>query len=437
MPDAMTLLVVVALAVVAGLLIAVLVRMGSPASAREAAAREAMDIRTRLEVLKEATSDFERDLRQDLANARSEQAAASQAARTELGTRLSELTRTNEQRLEAVRATVEQRLDVLRSENAQKLDQMRATVDEKLQTTLDERLGQSFKQVSDRLDQVHKGLGEMQTLAVGVGDLKRVLSNVKRRGTWGEMQLGALLSEILIPGQYGINVETVPGTGKRVEFALRMPGRSDEPACWIPIDAKFPVEEWERLQDALERADSDAAEAARKALSGFLRQQARTVRANYVSPPHTSDFAFLYLPTESLYAEMMGRAGLADELQREHRVMIAGPSNFLALLNIVQMGFRTVAIEQRSSEVWLTLGAVRTEFRKFGDVLTRAQKKLQEASNTIEEARGKTTTIARKLREVEGLPENEADRLLSGEESGRLFDDDVARPPSRSPGALT
>ena len=192
-----------------------------------------------------------------------------------------------------------------------------------------------------------------------------------------------------------------------------MPGRADEPACWIPIDAKFPVEEWERLQDALERADGDAAEAARKALAGFLRQQARTVRENYVSPPHTSDFAFLYLPTESLYAEMMARAGLADELQREHRVMIAGPSNFLALLNIVQMGFRTVAIEQRSSEVWLTLGAVRTEFRKFGDVLTRAQKKLQEASNTIEEARGKTTTIARKLRDVEGLPENEADRLLT------------------------
>ena len=311
-----------------------------------------------------------------------------------------------------MRATVEQRLDVLRSENAQKLDQMRATVDEKLQTTLDERLGQSFKQVSDRLDQVHRGLGEMQSLAVGVGDLKRVLSNVKRRGTWGEMQLGALLSEILIPGQYGVNVETIPGTGRRVEFALRMPGRADEPACWIPIDAKFPVEEWERLQDALERADGDAAEAARKALAGFLRQQARTVRANYVAPPHTSDFAFLYLPTESLYAEMMARAGLADELQREHRVMIAGPSNFLALLNIVQMGFRTVAIEQRSSEVWLTLGAVRTEFRKFGDVLTRAQKKLQEASNTIEEARGKTTTIARRLREVEGLPENDADRLL-------------------------
>jgi len=430
MPDAMTLLVVIALAVVGGLVVVVLVKIGSLADARNSAAQESSDIRTRLEVMRQTTADFERDLRQDLANARSEQAAATQSARQELGDRLSDLTRANEQRLEAVRATVEQRLDVLRTENAQKLDQMRATVDEKLQTTLDERLGQSFKQVSDRLDQVHKGLGEMQSLAVGVGDLKRVLSNVKRRGTWGEMQLGALLAEILIPGQYAINVETIPGTGRRVEFALRMPGRADEPACWIPIDAKFPVEEWERLQDALERADVDGAEASRKALAGFLRHQARTVRANYVSPPHTSDFAFIYLPTESLYAEMMARAGLADELQREHRVMLAGPSNFLALLNIVQMGFRTVAIEQRTSEVWLTLGAVRTEFRKFGDVLVRAQKKLQEASNTIEEARGKTTTIERRLRDVEGLPENESDRLLRNVRSGRLFDDDVAEPVS-------
>jgi DNA recombination protein RmuC len=435
MPDALTSLVVIALGVVAGLLVIVLVKIGAIARARDAAAQDASDIRTRLEVMRQTTADFERDLRQDLANARSEQAAGAQAARMELGDRLSELTRTNEQRLEAVRATVEQRLDVLRSENAQKLDQMRATVDEKLQTTLDERLGQSFKQVSDRLDQVHKGLGEMQSLAVGVGDLKRVLSNVKRRGTWGEMQLGALLAEILIPGQYGVNVETIPGTGRRVEFALRMPGRADEAACWIPIDAKFPVEEWERLQDALERADVEAAEGARKALAGFLRQQAKMVRANYVSPPHTSDFAFLYLPTESLYAEMMARSGLADELQREHRVMIAGPSNFLALLNIVQMGFRTVAIEQRTSEVWLTLGAVRTEFSKFADVLQRAQKKLQEASNTIEEARGKTTTIERRLREVEGVPENESGRLLRGVQSGRLFEDDVADSSSQSPGS--
>src|SRR5258705_9528298 len=289
---------------------------------------------------------------------------------------------------------------------------MRATVDEKLQTTLDERLGQSFKQVADRLEQVHKGLGDMQTLAIGVGDLKRVLTNVKRRGTWGEMQLGALVADVRNTGQYGTNVETIPGSGKRVESAIRMPGRADEAPCWIPVDSKFPVEEWERLQDALERADGDAAETARKALSTFVRQQARTIRDNYVFPPHSSHFAFLFLPTESLYAEMMARAGLAEELQRGFRVTIAGPSNFLALLNIVQMGFRTVAIEQRSKEVWHTLSAVRTEFGKFGEVLARAQKKLQEASNTIDEARGKTTTIARKLKDVELLPDAQARDLL-------------------------
>ena len=441
MPDALSVVVIVALVVVALLAVAVFVRMGSIAASRDVAVREAADLRTRLEMLAATSADFERDLRQDLANARAEQVLAGQALRTELGAilgqqsqtmrehlqgiasaqneqmrevadRVSELTKSNEQRLEAVRSTVEGRLDVLRNDNTQKLEQMRATVDEKLQNTLDERLGQSFKQVADRLEQVHKGLGDMQGLAIGVGDLKRVLTNVKRRGTWGEMQLGALLADVLNAGQYGINVETIPGSGKRVEFAIRMPGRADEAPCWIPVDSKFPVEEWERLQDALEKADGDAAEAARKALSTFVRQQAKTIRDNYVAPPHTSDFAFLFLPTESLYAEMMARAGLAEELQRGYRVTIAGPSNFLALLNIVQMGFRTVAIEQRSKEVWNTLSAVRTQFGKFGEVLARAQKKLHEASNTIDEARGKTTTIARTLKDVELLPDAQARDLL-------------------------
>jgi len=441
MPEALSVVVVVALVVVALLVVVVLVRMGSIAGSRDAAVREAADLRTRLEMLAAKSTDFERDLRQDLANARTEQALAGQALRTELGAilgqhaqmtrehlqgianvqneqmrevadRVSELTKSNEQRLDAVRSTVEGRLDVLRNDNTQKLEQMRATVDEKLQNTLDERLGQSFKQVAERLEQVHKGLGDMQGLAIGVGDLKRVLTNVKRRGTWGEMQLGALLADVLNAGQYGTNVETIPGSGKRVEFAIRMPGRADEAACWIPVDSKFPVEEWERLQDALEHADGDAAETARKALSTFVRQQARTIRDNYVAPPHTSDFAFLFLPTESLYAEMMARPGLAEELQRGYRVTIAGPSNFLALLNIVQMGFRTVAIEQRSKEVWNTLSAVRTQFGKFGEVLARAQKKLHEASNTIDEARGKTTTIARTLKDVELLPDAQARDLL-------------------------
>jgi DNA recombination protein RmuC len=457
----------VAFAAVA-LLVAVLVmlaivvaRLGAMATDRAAMAASLEALRTELAVVKAQGQDLERDLRQDLAENRREHLEVAKGLRSEVGERIGQFTgatsaqlqefgtrfgdfmrltqeqlrsadeaqkqgaratvaelgmlrEASDRRLEAVRQTLEQRLDALRAENAQKLEQMRATVDEKLQATLETRLGESFKLVSDRLEQVHKGLGEMQTLATGVGDLKRVLTNVKKRGTWGEMQLGALLAEVLTPGQYATNVETVPGSGRRVEFALRMPAPADEPPCWIPVDAKFPVEEWERLQDAIERSDGEAAESARKALATFLRQQARSVRASYVAPPHTSDFAFLYLPTESLYAEMMARPGLADELQREHRVIFTGPSNFLALLNIVQMGFRSVAIEQRSAEVWRTLGAVRTEFGKFGDVLARVKKKLDEAGNTLEEARGKTTTIARRLRDVEALPEPEAARLIVG-----------------------
>ncbi len=451
MPDTL-ILIVIALVIVAALVVAVLVRMGSSADAREAAAREAVELRTRLEVLAATNADFERDLRQDLANARSEQAAATQLARNELagtlvrqaqamqqqlggiagtqveqlkqfGDRLAELTKSNEQRLEAVRVTVEQRLDVLRNENAQKLDQMRATVDEKLQTTLDARLGQSFKQVSDRLEQVHKGLGEMQSLAVGVGDLKRVLSNVKTRGMWGEVQLGMLLAEVLTPQQYEANVETVPGSNKRVEYAIRLPGKADDGRpCWLPVDAKFPLEQWQRLHDALERADVAAADVARKALAEFLRLQAKSIHDLYVAPPFTTDFAILFVPTEGLYAEMMARPGFGEALQREYRVTLSGPNNFLALLNSLQMGFRTLAIEQRSSEVWKVLGAVKTDFARFADILAKTQKKLQEASNTIDEARGKSTTIARRLRDVEALPENEAERLLTGEPSGHPLD---------------
>ena len=332
-------------------------------------------------------------MKQDLANARAEQASAARSAREELGgalsrqaqatqqqltgmagaqneqlkhfgERLAELTKSNDARLEAVRATVEQKLDALRTDNAQKLEQMRATVDEKLQTTLDQRLGASFKLVSDRLEQVHKGLGEMQTLAVGVGDLKRVLTNVKTRGTWGEVQLAALLAEVLTPQQYETNVETVPGTGKRVEFAIRLPGRGDDgKPCWLPVDAKFPLDDWQRLQDALERADAPAADVGTKvacrlsAPAGEDDPRHSTSRRRY-----TTDFAILFVPTEGLYAEMMSRSGLrrgaAARLSRD----ATGPTNFLALLNSLQMGFRTLAIEQRSSEVWKVLGAVKSEF---------------------------------------------------------------------------
>jgi DNA recombination protein RmuC len=463
MPDVPTLLVAVALVAIAVLVVVALLRIGSPAAAREAQAREAAELRTRLDVLAATSADFERDLRQDLANARSEQATAAQAARLEqgatlaqyvqamqqqlsgmagtqqeqmkqFGDRLGELTRSIEQRLDAVRATVEQRLELLRSENAQKLDQMRSTVDEKLQATLDERLGQSFKQVSERLEQVHRGLGEMQTLAAGVGDLKRVLTNVKSRGGWGEVQLGALLGELLTPTQYAQNVATRPGSKERVEFAVKFPGRGDDGApCWLPIDAKFPLEDYQRLQDAIGNADVAAVEDSRRAMETFFKAEAKSIRDKYIEPPHTLDFAILFVPTEGLYAEAVSRPGLADALQRDYRVMLAGPMNLQAMLNSLQLGFRTLAIEQRSTEVWRVLGAVKTEFGKFGEILARTKEKLDQVGRTLDDAGRKSTTIARKLRDVEGLPEVEADRLLTGETSGRLLEGEVADAPAATP----
>ena len=356
--------------------------------------------------------------------------AAAQAEQAKVtAERIGDLAKSNEQRLEAVRATVEQRLDTLRTENAAKLDQMRATVDEKLQTTLDQRLGASFKQVSDRLEQVHKGLGEMQTLAVGVGDLKRVLTNVKSRGTWGEVQLGMLLAEVLVPQQYEANVETRPGSNKRVEYAIRLPGRSADGApCWLPVDAKFPLEDWQRLQDALERADAPAAETARKDLADFMRAQAKTIRELYVAPPHTTDFAILFVPVESLFAEMMARPGFAEKLQHDYRVTLAGPANFLALLNSLQMGFRTLAIEERTNEVWTLLGAVKTEFGKFGDVLAKTKERIDKASEELDRAGVRSRAITRELRKVEALPGPDAARLL-----GAALDGEVA---AAGPGSL-
>ena len=290
---------------------------------------------------------------------------------------------------------------------------MRATVDEKLQATLEQRLGASFKLVSDRLEQVHRGLGEMQTLAAGVGDLKRVLQNVKTRGGWGEVQLATLLAEMLTPQQYEANVMTRPGSNRRVEFAIRLPGRGDDGApCWLPIDAKFPLDHWQRLQEALERADLAGADESRKALDAFLRAEAKIIRENYVAPPHTTDFAILFLPTEGLYAEMMSRPGFADTLQRESRVLVTGPMNLAALLNSLQMGFRSLAIEQRSSEVWRVLAAVKTEFTKFGEVLATTKKRLDSVSSSIGEAEVRTRQIARRLKDVETLPEPDAIRLL-------------------------
>jgi DNA recombination protein RmuC len=314
-----------------------------------------------------------------------------------------------------VRGTVEQRLAALQEGNEKKLEQMRATVDEKLHATLEQRLGESFKQVADRLEQVHKGLGEMQTLARDVGSLNRVLTNVKTRGIFGEVQLAGLIEQVFTPEQYAINVETVPGSGSRVEFAIRLPGRGgpgEGKPLWLPIDAKFPREDYERLLEAQERADPAAVESAAKAIEARLKLEARTIREKYIAPPHTTEFAILFVPTEGLYAEALRRPGLVDSLQRDCRVTLAGPTTFLATLTSLQMGFRTLALEQRSTEVWEVLGAVKTEFGKFGDVLAKTKKKLDEASSSIEMAERRTRVMARELRAVEALPEARAMQLL-------------------------
>jgi DNA recombination protein RmuC len=327
---------------------------------------------------------------------------------------LANLTEKNDKKSDELRIVVEGRLTQLQSDNASKLEEMRRTVDEKLQGTLDKRLGESFKLVSDRLEQVHKGLGEMQSLASGVGDLRRVLTNVKTRGTWGEMQLGNLLDQILTPDQYGRNVRTNPGGGEMVEFAIKLPGpdEHDEKVVWLPIDVKFPKEDYELLVDASERGDAEGVEEATKSLEHGVQLQARLVRSKYLAPPHTTDFGLLYLPTEGLYAEVLRRPGLVDSIQREQRVVVVGPTTLAALLNSLQMGFRTLAIQKRSSEVWRVLGAVKTEFGKFGDMLDKVKKKLDETGNTIEDAVHRSRQIEKKLRNVEALPVDEGVALL-------------------------
>lgn len=346
-------------------------------------------------------------------NGREEQAVALKRFAESLNQTLSVLTESNAQRMGEIRATLEARIKDLQSENSARLEEMRKTVDEKLHATLEQRLGESFKLVSDRLEKVHQGLGEMQQLAIGVGDLKRVLTNVKTRGTWGEVQLAMLLEQMLTTDQYAKNVETVPGTGERVEFAIRLPGPDDgAKPVWLPIDAKFPKEQYERLAEAAERADAEGVAAAGKELERAIRNEAKTIAEKYLSPPLTTDFAVLFLPTEGLYAEVMRRPGLADELQRMHRISIAGPSTLTALLNSLQMGFRTLALEKRSSEVWQVLGAVKTEFAKFGDVLAKTKSTLERAAKDIESAETRSRQMARKLKSVEALPSETAQLLL-------------------------
>jgi DNA recombination protein RmuC len=332
---------------------------------------------------------------------------------------LRRLTESNEARIEGLRAAVETKLSQIQADNSAKLEQMRQTVEEKLEKTLERRLGDSFKLVSDRLEQVHKGLGEMQALANGVGDLKKVLTNIKVRGTWGEIQLGNLLEQILIPDQFERNVATRPGSAERVEFAIKLPGRDDQDGevVWLPIDAKFPKEDYERLVEASERADAAAVEEAGRQLETRIKAEARSIRDKYLDPPHTTDFGILYLSTEGLYAEVLRRPGLQETIQREFRVNLAGPTTLAALLNSLQMGFRTLAIQKRSSEVWTLLGAVKTEFGKFGDVIDKVQKKIQEAGNVIEGAQKRSRAIERKLRQVQELPAAETEKLLEGAEA--------------------
>ncbi len=328
------------------------------------------------------------------------------------------LSETNERRQAEMRQAVEGKLQSLQEGNEKKLEQMRATVDEKLQSTLEQRLGQSFKLVAERLEQVHKGLGEMQGLARDVGSLNRVLINVKTRGMFGEVQLAALLEQVFTPEQFARHVETVPGSGERVDFAIRFPGRREDGApLWLPVDAKFPREDYERLLDAQERADPAAAESAAAAIETRLRNEAKSIRAKYVAAPHTTDFAILFVPTEGLYAEALRRPGLVQRLQDEHRIMLAGPTTLLATLNSLQMGFRTLALERRSAEVWQVLGAVKTEFQKFGDMLAKTKKKLQEAQNTIGQTEQRTRAMANRLQSVEALPDPRVRDLFNPDEA--------------------
>lgn len=365
-------------------------------------------LREKLDVLRSDSERVERALREEQRAARTELAETLDRMGGQLRLSLSTLTTDNQQRLAEVRTTLDTQLKALQTDNAAQLEKMREVVDEKLQKTLETRLSSSFKQIAERLEAVQRGLGEMQSLATGVGDLKRVLSNVKTRGTFGEVRLGALLEQVLTPDQYAANVATIPGSSERVEYAIRLPGADRDTQVWLPIDAKFPVEDYQRLLDAQEQADGEAANAAAAALQRRVEAEAKTIREKYVASPHTTDFALLFLPTEGLYAEVIRRPGLFEKLQRDHHVTVAGPTTLAAILNALQMGFRTLAIERRSSEVWQILGAVKTEFGKFGDVLDKVKKKLDEAGKHIDATGARTRAIERRLRGVESLADEDA-----------------------------
>ena len=406
---------IVAAAVVGALLImAIFRRYASKAATPEDPLLKLDDKLERLErELRYAISESSRTDRQELSQsmAQLQQTLTEQLALMQgtLNTQLQALGEGNARRMGEVRDTLDQQLQQLQKTNAAKLDEMRQTVDEKLQTTLEARLSESFKQVAERLEQVHQGLGHMKTLAQGVGDLQRVLSNVKTRGIFGEVQLEALLEQVLTIEQYGKQVETKPRSNQRVDFAIKLPGRSDDGATvWLPIDAKFPREDYERLLDAQDRADPLAAEASAKAMESRIRQEAKSIAESYLAPPHTTDFAILFLPVEGLYAEVLRRPGLMDSLQRDYRVTLAGPTTLLAILNSLHMGFRTLALEKQASEVWKVLGAVKTEFDRYGEWVAKVREQVQKAADTLDRADTRSKQMRRVLKGVEALPEAEA-----------------------------
>lgn len=365
-------------------------------------------------------------LQQQMQGVQAGLAAMQQQVSETLTHQINTLSEANARRLQEMRATLETQLAHLQQTNTAKLDEMRQTVDEKLQSTLHQRLGESFRQVAERLELVHRGLGEMQTLAQGVGDLKHLLTNVKTRGMFGEAQLGALLEQVFAPDQYAAQVQVHPASRHAVDFAIRLPGKSDDGTpLWLPIDAKFPNEDYERLLVAQQQADAEAAELAARQLEARIRLEAKSIAERYVAPPHTTDFAILFLPTEGLYAEVLRRPGLMEALQREHHVTLAGPTTLLAMLNSLQMGFRTLALEKRSSEVWQVLGAVKTEFGKFGDVLAKVKKQTQTMLNTLDEAERRNRAMHRSLRSAEALPEPQAQDVL-----GLLGADAASQTPS-------
>ena len=381
---------------------------------RSASRDPAASLAPKIEALSGTQERTEQRVQEELRRNREESAESSKSLRMEVGATIKGMSDTMEKRVGEMRTVVDARLQHIQQENEKKLDAMRATVEEKLQGTLEKRLGESFQQVSERLEAVHKGLGEMQTLATGVGDLKKVLTNVKARGTWGEIQLGNLLEQMLTPAQYDTNVATKRGGSERVEFAVRLPGPEDDEdsVVWLPIDAKFPQEDYQRLVDAQERGDPEAAEAASRQLEAQIKAEGRSIRDKYVNPPKTTDFAIMFLPTEGLYAEVLRRPGLADGMQREYRVMVAGPTTLAALLNSLQMGFRTLAIQKRSGEVRKLLGAIKKQFGQFTGILEKVEKKLGEASTNVGDATKRSRMIENRLRSVEELPAGEAERLL-------------------------